>query len=189
MPASPDKINAAVPANIADVALAAAITAHDLPLAIEIIRTTFCTPAFRKAKLLRQAIVPVSGLALAPVAAYTLSTVFASHATLLSPAMATNIAFAGIMTYVAAVSTVGYVAITTSNDQMDRVTWAQGVPLWERWVREEERGAVDRLAQAWGFKERDRRGDEEGEEWESLREWVGRRGMVLDAVGLMDGME
>ena len=33
------------------------------------------------------------------------------------------------------------------------------------------------------------RGDEEGPEWEELREWVGRRGMVLDAVGLMDGME
>jgi hypothetical protein len=84
---------------------------------------------------------------------------------------------------------VGYVAVTTANDQMDRVTWAQGVPLWERWVREEERAAVDKVAQAWGFTEVEKRGDEEGEEWDALREWVGVRGMVLDKVSLMEGME
>lgn len=84
---------------------------------------------------------------------------------------------------------VGYVAITTANDQMDRVTWASGVPLWERWVREEERAAIDSVAGAWGFESVEKRGDEEGEEWESLRDWVGARGMVLDRVGLMEGME
>lgn len=93
------------------------------------------------------------------------------------------------MTYVAAVSSMGYIAITTANDQMDRVTWAQGVPLWERWVREEERRAADEVAGSWGFADRERRGDEEGTEWEALREWVGKRGMVLDAVELMEGME
>lgn len=84
---------------------------------------------------------------------------------------------------------VGYVTITTANDQMDRVTWATGVPLWERWVREEERAAIDAVAGQWGFQDVEKRGDEEGEDWEALREWVGMRGMVLDKVSLMEGME
>lgn len=188
-PATPDKVNTAVDSTTADTALSAAITAHDLPLAIDIINTTFCTRSFRLAKTLRQALVPGAGLALAPVAAYTLSQAFSSYQSMLDPSQATTMAFAGIMTYVSAVAMTGYVAITTANDQMERVTWAQGVPLWERWVREEERSAIDRVAVAWGFKGLEKRGDEEGPEWEELREWVGRRGMVLDAVGLMDGME
>ena len=72
---------------------------------------------------------------------------------------------------------------------MDRVTWARGVPLWERWVREEERAALDRVAGKWGFAARERRGEEEGEEWEVLREECGVRGMCLDRVELMEGME
>lgn len=188
-PSTPDKVNTAVDSKTADIALSAALTAHDLPLAIDIINATFCTRSFRLAKTLRQALVPGAGLALAPVAAYTLSQAFSSYQSMLDPSQATAMAFAGIMTYVSAVAMTGYVAITTANDQMERVTWAQGVPLWERWVREEERSAIDRVAVAWGFKGLEKRGDEEGPEWEELREWVGRRGMVLDAVGLMDGME
>ncbi|KAK6443310.1 hypothetical protein LTR95_000136 [Oleoguttula sp. CCFEE 5521] len=183
------KVNAAVSKATADTALSAAISSHDLSLAIDIITTTYCTPAFRKAKMLRQMLVPASGLAIAPVAAYTLSQQFAEWQHMLDPQQATYMAFAGMMTYVSAVSMVGYVAVTTANDQMMRVTWAQGVPLWERWVREEERAAIDRVAAAWGFKDLGKRGDEEGVEWEELREWAGRRGMVLDSVALMEGME
>lgn len=84
---------------------------------------------------------------------------------------------------------VGYVAVTTANDQMDRVTWASGVPLWERWVREEERAAIDSVAGAWGFQDVEKKGDEEGQDWEDLREYVGMKGMVLDKVALMEGME
>lgn len=80
-------------------------------------------------------------------------------------------------------------ALTTSNDQMERVTWATGMPLWERWVREEERAAVDRVVLNWGFRERWRWGEEEGVEWEGLKDWAGLRGMVVDRVGLMEGME
>lgn len=188
-PATPDKINTAIDPKTANTALSAAITAHDLPLAIDIIDTSFCTPSFRKAKVLRQALVPIGGLALAPVAAYSLASVFSTWQPTLDPQQATWMAFAGIMTYISAVSMTGYVAITTANDQMDRITWAQGVPLWERWVREEERAAVDRVAGAWGFKSVEKRGEEEGQDWDDLREWVGRRGMVLDKVELMDGME
>jgi hypothetical protein len=188
-PASPDKVSAAVDTNTANLALASATSAHDLGLAIDIITTTLCTTAFKRAKILRRAAIPMFGLGIAPIAAYSLSGLFSNYQNTMDPQLATGIAFAGIMTYVSAVSMVGYVAVTTANDQMDRVTWAQGVPLWERWVREEERAAVDAVAQAWGFTEVEKRGDEEGEEWEALREWVGVRGMVLDKVSLMEGME
>ncbi|KAM0722861.1 hypothetical protein Q7P37_001059 [Cladosporium fusiforme] len=188
-PATPDKINTAIDPKTANSALSAAITAHDLPLATDIIETTFCTPSFRKAKILRQALVPIGGLGLAPLAAYSIASAFGAWQPMLDPQQATWMAFAGIMTYISAVSMTGYVAVTTANDQMDRVTWAQGVPLWERWVREDERAAVDRVAGAWGFKSLEKRGEEEGVDWEDLREWVGRRGMVLDKVELMDGME
>ncbi|KAM3419047.1 hypothetical protein BST61_g5002 [Cercospora zeina] len=187
--ASTDQIKSAVPSDVAHEALGAAIEAHQLPLAIDIISTSYCTLAFKKAKTFKQAAIPMAGLGIAPIAAYTLSAQFSNMQQTMDTGTATSIAFAGIMTYVGAVAMTGYVAVTTSNDQMDRVTWASGVPLWERWVREEERAAVDRLAGAWGFKDMDKRGEEEGEEWEALREWVGTRGMVLDRVSLMPGME
>ncbi|KJX96922.1 hypothetical protein TI39_contig594g00003 [Zymoseptoria brevis] len=188
-PSSPNKVSAAIDPNTANLALASATSAHDLGLAIDIITTSFCTKAFKRAKFLRRAALPMFGLGIAPIAAYSLSNSYSNWQQTMDAQMATHIAFAGIMTYVSAVSMVGYVAVTTANDQMDRVTWAQGVPLWERWVREEERAAIDSVAQAWGFTEAEKRGDEEGEEWDALREWVGVRGMVLDKVSLMEGME
>nr|POE47784.1 hypothetical protein CFP56_01115 [Quercus suber] len=186
---SPNKVNAAIESKVANAALTAAIKVNDLPLAIDIIHTSFCAPAFKRSKIIRQALIPISGLAVAPVAAYTLSSSFSIWQDTMSSDYATGLAFAGIMTYVAAVGTMGYITVTTANDQMDRVTWAQGVPLWERWIREEERAAIDRVAGAWGFKDIERRGDEDGEEWQGLKEFVGLNGMVLDRVELMDGME
>lgn len=187
--ASPDQIKSAVPPETAKAGLDAAIDAHDLSLAMDIISTTYCTPAFKRSKVFRKAAFPIFGLGVAPLAALTASSTFANMQQTMDPGTATTIAFAGTMTYVGAVAMVGYVAVTTANDQMDRVVWAGGVPLWERWLREEERAAIDRVAGAWGFKELDKRGEEEGEEWESLREWVGSRGMILDKVSLMEGME
>ncbi|KAK5717839.1 hypothetical protein LTR15_008680 [Elasticomyces elasticus] len=186
---SPTKINSAIPSPTAHLALASAIASHDLPLALDIITTTFCAPAYKRAKILRQAMIPLSGLVILPLAAWTLSSQYAAFfQSSMSPGYATGVAFTGIMAYVVHVSTIGYVAITTSNDQMDRVTWAQGVPLWERWIREEERAAIDRVAGAWGLGE-EKRGEEEGEEWGVLREYVGTRGMELDRKELMEGME
>ena len=49
-----------------------------------------------------------------------------------------------------------------------------------RWWREDERAAIDKMAMAWGFRELWKRGEEEGDEWEHLREWVAARGMILD---------
>jgi len=81
------------------------------------------------------------------------------------------------------------VAVTTANDNMDRVTWAPGIPLRDRYMREEERAAIDKIAGSWGFRENWRRGEEEGEDWDVLREWIGNKGMILDRVELMEGME
>lgn len=188
-PSNPNNISAAIPQDLANAALTTAIHTRSLPTALSIISTTFRAPAYRRAKIFQKAVPPLIGAGLAPVAAYALASQLAAHQTFLDPSQFTQIAFAGMFTYIAAVGTIGLVALTTSNDQMDRVTWALGMPLRERWLREEERAAVDCVAQAWGFKESWRRGEEEGAEWEGFKDWIGYRGMVLDKVGLMPGME
>ncbi|KAF2460744.1 hypothetical protein BDY21DRAFT_333278, partial [Lineolata rhizophorae] len=97
--------------------------------------------------------------------------------------------FGAIMAWLGASATLGLVALATRNDHFRRVTWAQGTPLRERWVREPERAALDRVACAWGFREKWRWGEEEGVEWEALREWLAYRRMVLDKTELMEGMQ
>ena len=186
---NPNKASSAIPKTLADTALTAAIEKKDLSLSLAIIDTTVCRPAFRRSKVIRKALPSLTGFALAPLAVYTLASQLSVYQESMDNAMATNVAFAGILAYVGFTATIGIVAVTTSNDQMDRVTWATGMPLRERWLREEERAALDRVAGAWGFKEPWRRGEEEGREWEELREFIGRRGMVLDRVELMEGME
>lgn len=186
---NPNLPAAAVPSDVANRALDAAIHAKDLHLALSIIELTFRQPAYRRAIMLRKVMPPVAGLALAPGAAYILASKFANYQDVVSPQSAMQIAMVGILTYIGAVSTIGVVAVTTANDQMDRIAWATGMALSERYLREEERAAVDRVAQAWGFKDPNRKGEEEGEEWDELREWAGLRGMVLDKVELMEGMQ
>ncbi|KAK5162609.1 hypothetical protein LTR04_003284 [Oleoguttula sp. CCFEE 6159] len=186
---NPRKVSAAIPTTVANTALTAAIRAHDLLLALSLVETSFRAPAFRRSKMLRRAAPPLLGFALAPLAAWAGASQLATYQSTMDPSHATGLAFAGILTYIGATATVGAVAVTTSNDQMDRVTWATGMPLRERWIREEERAAIDRVAGAWGFADAGRRGEEEGAEWEGLREWIGVRGMVLDRVELMEGME
>ncbi|KAG9525464.1 hypothetical protein KCU93_g5875, partial [Aureobasidium melanogenum] len=186
---NPDKPAAAVQPAVADVAIDAAIASRDLSLALATIDATYCTTAYKRSKFLRSALFPLTGFLLTPPAAYTLATRFSDYQNTMDPAMATNIAMAAMMTYSVCVGSIGYVALTTANDQMVRVTWAPGVPLWERWVREEERAALDKLSQAWGFASTEKWGEEEGEEWDYLKEFCGLRGMMLDRVELMDGME
>jgi cytochrome c oxidase assembly factor CtaG len=156
---------------------------------MDIIEAAYTTKAFQRAKFVRKGLLPATGLAVAPVAAYTIASQLAILQTTMDSAMATNVAFAGILAYVGFTATIGVVAVTTANDQMDRVTWAPGVPLRERWIREEERAAIDKVAGAWGFRESWRRGEEEGEDWDALREWIGQKSMMLDRVELMEGME
>jgi hypothetical protein len=185
----PDKIANAIKSAVADRALQTAIDTKQLTVAMDIIESTYAKKAFRRDKFARKALLPITGFALAPFAIYAVASKFAIYQVSMDPTMATNMAFAGILAYVGFTSTIGLVAIATANDQMDRVTWVQGMPLRQRWIREEERAAIDKVAGAWGFREIWRRGEEEGEEWDALREWIGRKGMILDRVELMEGME
>lgn len=184
-----NKPSAHVPLQIVDTALSAAIKSKDLSLCFDIINYSVCARAFRVSKFFRKAFVPISGAVLAPFAIYKLASELSVYISTMDSKMATHLLFGGIMAYVGFTATIGVVAVTTANDQMDRVTWATGTPLRERWMREEERMLVDRVAGAWGFQQRSRRGEEEGQDWEALREWIGMRGMVLDKTELMDGME
>lgn len=186
---NPNKISNAVPISAARRALQTAIDSRDLQVAMDIVETTCGTKAFRRSKFVRKGLLPATGAAAAPVAAYTVASQLAHLQTTMDPSLATSVAFAGIMAYAIFTGTIGVVAITTANDQMDRVTWAPGMPLRERWIREEERHAIDKIAGAWGFRESWRRGEEEGGDWDKLREWIGGKGMMLDRVELMDGME
>lgn len=186
---NPNKISNVVPTPTANLALQTAIDTKQLKVAMDIVETTYATQAFRRSKLVRKGLVPAAGAVALPVAAYTLATQLAHLQTTMDASLATNVAFAGIMAYTLFTGTIGIVAITTANDQMERVTWAPGIPLRERWIREEERQAIDKIAVAWGFKEKWRRGEEEGDDWDALREWIGGKGMILDRADLMEGME
>lgn len=182
-------VNNAIPNEIANRALDVAIEQKNLPLALAIIDKSFCMPAYYRSKIFRKAALPMTGLAAAPTAAYICASYVSSIQTAMDPSTATWVAFSAILTYVGATASVGAVAITTANDHMVRVVWSPGMPLRQRWLREEERAAMDKVAVAWGFKDVDMRGMEEGEEWENLREFIGMRGMILDKSDLMEGME
>lgn len=184
-----NKASFAVPLAVSKAALTAAIDKRDLSICFDIINTSVCTTAFRRSKFVKKALAPVSGLALAPVAAYSAASQWSLWQDTMDSEVARNVMFTGLLAYVSFTATLGIVAITTANDQMDRVTWASGTPLRERWMREDERAMIDRVAGAWGFQESWRRGEEEGRDWQSLRDWIGLRRMVLDKVELMEGME
>ncbi|KAJ5950636.1 uncharacterized protein N7479_009049 [Penicillium vulpinum] len=187
--ANPKSINSAVPAELANMALDVAIAQKNLSLVLAIIDNTFCAPAFHRAKIFKKAGVPIAGLAAAPAACYALASFAATFQNTMDPNVATGIAFAATLAYVGGTASMGILAITTANDQMERVVWIPGIPLRQRWLREEERAAMDRVAVAWGFKDPYMRGEEVGEEWASLREFIGMRGMILDKTELMAGME
>lgn len=186
---NPADVKNAVPSELATMALDVAVSQKNLPLTLAIIDTTFCAPAFYRAKMFKKAGVPLGGLVAAPLASYVVATWAASLQNTMDPSMATGIAFTATLAYIGFTSSVGVIAITTANDQMERVVWSSGIPLRHRWLREEERAALDKVAVAWGFKDVLRRGEEEGEEWENLREFIGMRGMILDKTELMEGMQ
>jgi hypothetical protein len=187
--ANPKSVNSAVPAELANMALDVAIAQRNLSLVLAIIDNTFCAPAFHRAKIFKKAGVPLAGLAGAPAACYALASWAATFQSSMDPSTATGIAFAASLAYVGGTASMGILAITTANDQMERVVWLPGIPLRHRWLREEERAAMDKVAVAWGFKDPYMRGEEVGEEWESLREFIGMRGMILDKTDLMEGMQ
>ena len=186
---NPDRASSAIPVALAHTALNAAIQAKDIALCLSIIDTSVGSSSYRRNKFYRRALLPFSVLALTPAAAYVLASRLAPYQHGMDTQMATNLGFLGITAYIGFTAAIGIVAITTANDQMDRITWATGTALRERWLREDERALVDIVAGAWGFRDLNRRGEEVGWEWEALREWAGRRKMELDRPELMEGME
>ncbi|KAJ9356154.1 hypothetical protein DTO027B9_3696 [Paecilomyces variotii] len=186
---NPKSVKNAVPSELANMALDVAIEQKNLPLVLAIIDSTFCAPAFYRAKIFKKATVPMIGLAAAPAASYVIASWASTLQNTMDESTARGLIFSAILAYVGFTSSVGIVAITSSNDQMDRVVWIPGIPLRQRWLREEERAALDKVAVAWGFKDPSMRGEEEGEEWEALREFIGMRGMILDKTDLMEGMQ
>ncbi|KAI5925436.1 hypothetical protein F4810DRAFT_79627 [Camillea tinctor] len=186
---NPNKAANSINPKVIETALDAAIEAKNLDAAVGIIENSYKTQAFIRNKLLRQAVFPAGVFAATPLAAYALASTFSSFQQTMDSVTATNVAFAGILAYVGFTASMGVVALVTANDHMRRVTWAPGVPLRTRWLREEERAALDKVACAWGFREEWRQGEEEGADWDALREYIGQRGMALDRSELMKGMD
>ena len=186
---NPNKVSVAIPVPLANMAVDAAIRRKDMQLSLDIITTSFRTIASRRSRILRRASPLIIGLGLSPLGAYTIASKFASYQITVEHEAATAATFACIMAYVVTTSSLGLIAIATANDQMERVTWQDGTPLRHRWLREDERAAVDRIALGFGYKDKLRRGEETGKDWEMLKEWAGMRSMIVDRVSLMEGME
>lgn len=183
-----NRASAAIDLEVADKALSAAMAAKDLDAAIGIVEACYTGKPFLKQKLLKAASLPAILTVATPFAAYTIAHQFAVAHYNVDPATATKITFAAGMAYVIFTGSLGLIAKATVADHMVRVTWANGMPLRDRWLREEEREALDKIAQAWGFRETWRHGEEGGTEWACLREYIGQKGMVLDRVEFMEGM-
>ncbi|KAL2113641.1 hypothetical protein VUR80DRAFT_3095 [Thermomyces stellatus] len=185
---NPDRASAAIDLDVADKALDAAMAVKDLDAAIGIVEACYTGKPFIKQKLARVASLPAVLTVATPFAAYTIARQFAFAHYSVDPATATGVTFALGMAYLVFTTSLGLIAKATVADHMVRVTWAAGIPLRDRWLREEEREALDKIAMAWGFKETWRHGEEGGVEWACLREYIGQKGMILDRVEFMEGM-
>ncbi len=179
----------AIPPTLADAALEAAIIKKNLPLAIAIIDTTVASPANRVARIMGRATVPALFVGATPLLAYAGANWVAHWQNTMDVEMSKYTAIAGALAYIGTLTTIGFVAITTSNDQMERVVWRPGTKLSDRWLREPERAMFDRLALAWGFQEKYRWGEEQGHDWLQLKDECGMRDMILDKTDLMEGMQ
>lgn len=185
----PSQAKYGIPVAIAAAGLQVAIDAGDMAGALDIVDTSVARAAFRRNKVIRQ-VLPLAGVAaLTPVALWAAAQQLAAVQNTLEHDVAAKYLFTGLCVYVGFTAATGLLAVVTRNDQMVRVRWVPGTPLRERWLREEERAALDAIAMAWGFQDPAKCGEEEGEEWELLREVVGRKGMILDDPASMDGME
>jgi hypothetical protein len=185
---SPKGYKQAIPADVAEKALQAAIDAKDMPLCLSVIDNTYCAPAWKTYKIVTKVAPLATAAAVTPFILWAIAKEFSLYSGYYDPDRFRLYSFMGLSTYVWGTGTLGYIALTTYNDHHDRVVWRPGMGLTQRWIREDERNALDLIAQAWGFKEKWKRGDEEGEEWEGLKEWCLLRGMQLDKPELMPGM-
>lgn len=185
---NPDRAAAAVDLSVADEAIDAAVAAKDFAAAVGIVQTAYTSKAFLRAQLLRRALTPVAAVTGIPVLLYIGATQLAQLQYSLEPKVATGVAFVGVLCYVGFTGTIGMVAHTTANDHVRRLSWAMGTPLHHRWLYEDERAAMDKVACSFGFSDERRYGEEEGPEFAWLREYALTRYMILDAVSLMPGL-
>ncbi len=189
VPQDPNSAVKAIEKQVADLALQTAIDAKNLDAALGITEAAFCVRAFKRQKLLKRATAPAMALASLPFGIFGLGTAYATYwQNTMDMTTATGIGVAAISGYFFVTGGLGMIAKLSHKDQMKRVTWLPGTPLRYRWMREEEREALDKIACAWGFKETWRHGEETGPEWEGLREYMGYRQMILDRVEFMEGM-
>ena len=184
----PTSIKAAIPLEVAQLGLDAAIEARDLALCLNIVSTTVATSAFRRNKVVRKVSVPAFMVFLTPLAAYELAVKYTESAVRSDPDYAFDHSFLAFLTFFTMTSVMGFYAIVQSAE-MERVTWRPGTKLHSKWTREEERNFADQIAQAWGFQDDLKRGEEEGKDWKNLRKWLMNRSMDLDRADLMEGME
>lgn len=179
----------AVEQGVADMALQTAVDAKNLDAALGIVEASFALPAYKRQKLVKHTTTPALAVAALPFGIFGLASGYANYwQNTMDVTTATSIAVIGISGYFLVVGSMGLIAKLSHKDQMKRVTWAPGTPLRMRWIREEERAAMDKIACAWGFKEPWRHGEETGPEWEGLKEYMGYRSMILDRVEFMEGM-
>lgn len=186
---NPDAPSRAIEDAVASTALQTAIDAKNLDASLGIIEAAYTVPAFKRQKMIKHGTAPAIGVASLPFGIFGLGTAYAAYwQNTMDITTATGIGVAGISGYFFVVGSLGLIAKLSNKDQMKRVTWAPGTPLRYRWLREDERRALDKVACAWGFKEPWRHGEETGPEWEGLKEYMGYRQMLLDRVEFMDGM-
>lgn len=186
---NPDSAAHAIDPIIAEKALTVAIEAKSLDAAVGVVANTYGTKAFIRQKMLRKALLPAAAAASMPLAVYVVASRLAKFQQLYDDRTATAMAAMGLLVYAGSTVFMGFLALFTHNDQMNRVTWAPGMRLFSRWLHEEERAGLDRVACAFGFSELNRRGEEEGHDFEALRKYILLKGMVLDRVESMPGMK
>lgn len=171
-----------------ELAMESALAKKDMPLCMSIIDTTLATDAYKFAKFMRKALVPLLGASSIVPLSHAASTWASSIQSTWEPDTFYWMCMSGAGAYLGTMGTLLWITISTWNDHHKRVRWVPGTPLGKRWVREEERYWFDRIAQLWGFKDENRHGEETGEEWEALREVLGRRYLELDRSSLLPGM-
>ncbi|KPI43967.1 uncharacterized protein AB675_6296 [Cyphellophora attinorum] len=177
----------AIPKDLADIALAAAIHKRDMGLAVAITDTTVGTSAYWTQRFIDKALPKLLAITVFPFTVNTAANWASTYQNTFEVSEAKNMALAAGFAYIGTFGTVAYVAVTTWSDHHDRVHWQSGAGLTQRWLREDERAFLDKIAQSWGFGDKKMHGLESGPEWDALRDTIGVRVMVLDKTEFMPG--
>jgi hypothetical protein len=177
----------AIPKDLADIALAAAIHKRDMGLAVAITDTTVGTSAYWTQRFIDKALPKLLAIMVFPFTVNTAANWASTYQNTFEVSEAKNMALAAGFAYIGTFGTVAYVAVTTWSDHHDRVHWQSGAGLTQRWLREDERAFLDKIAQSWGFGDKKMHGLESGPEWDALRDTIGVRVMVLDKTEFMPG--